>query len=418
MANDFHRRLHLGITEAQQVAASVLSSLITSSSASSAASGARARDTEQHTASSSVLGYNIKKAATAVLKLVHLDKFFTFVGNSPVYSASYPTTKPTARSSSVLPTYPRNELSLEACDLLNITACKASIALTKNEKQEESGVFVVVYNHLAHKRTVPVRVPVDVGRTCNWIVTGKSSGFCYLVVFSQMSSVLCMYLEQTRTTPKLFFKFNIQITGPDGKEVQSQLVPISNTTATLQQLSISVNITTPDETADQELVFLAKLPALGYSTFTIQQAAEPHAAAASSTTSGTGCDAYKQQLESQKRFIPILQSSSSSNKNKNKHNDNDATVSLTNGVFEIQFDTTTGNVKQVVNLVDDIRVDFELEFGAYNASDDQEQPGGAYIFRYFEWFFDNSCAGTCTFSVFAGRICYIRIFNRNQPTNN
>ncbi|EFN53834.1 hypothetical protein CHLNCDRAFT_36397 [Chlorella variabilis] len=117
-------------------------------------------------------------------------------------------------------------IELEVCDWLNITACNTTVRLSATGK----GFMVVAYNPLGWSREAPLRVP-----PC-----GQS-----------------LFLGA----------------GPEGDEMASQLVPASHSTNSLQQLLAGVNATSPTTFGNAELVFVARLPPLGYSTFFVQPCA-------------------------------------------------------------------------------------------------------------------------------------------------
>jgi hypothetical protein len=189
--------------------------------------------------------------------------------------------------------------------------CCRSVSLSSAGR----GLMVAAYNPLGWSRQAPLRVPLSTNHTCGW-----------------------------------------RVTGPEGKEVPSQLVPAAASTRGLQRLLAQVNATSADTFGDAELVFVARLPPLGYSTFVVQPAPDcsqplPTAARGGSTVTG-GKDRY---------------------------------ASLDNGIVSLEFDTHTGLLHGLT--AEGVTTQLSLWFSWYNSSDGLEatenrgQASGAYIFR-------------------------------------
>ncbi|KAL0047195.1 hypothetical protein WJX82_009185 [Trebouxia sp. C0006] len=106
----------------------------------------------------------------------------------------------------------------------------------KMSKQGQ-GFLVVVYNALAWERpTEPIRVPLDVTADAEWVVTD-----------------------------------------PDGQGVESQLVPLAQSSQDLQSTMVKEGLLPSlDHAAQEELVFLAHLPPVGYAVYTIQPHSSEH----------------------------------------------------------------------------------------------------------------------------------------------
>ncbi|KAA6428404.1 MAG: Lysosomal alpha-mannosidase [Trebouxia sp. A1-2] len=127
-------------------------------------------------------------------------------------------------------------LRLQQCQLLNASVCEPSVQMSK----QGQGFMVVVYNALAWERpTEPVRVPLDTTAGAQWAVTD-----------------------------------------PDGQAVESQLVPVAQSSQDLQSIMVKEGLLPSlDDAAQDELVFLAHLPPVGYAVYTIQPYSSEHAPA-------------------------------------------------------------------------------------------------------------------------------------------
>ncbi|KAL4437798.1 hypothetical protein ABPG77_005710 [Micractinium sp. CCAP 211/92] len=135
VANDYHRRVHRGLKEAQAVVTSALDALIrgkykpsggplSGGAGSSAGGGALASQRRR-----------LQAAAQAQ-------------GGMP-----NPVDAP---------------IGLEVCDWLNVTACNATVRMSAAGQ----GVLVAAYNPLGWSREVALRVPVSTAATCTWTVKG------------------------------------------------------------------------------------------------------------------------------------------------------------------------------------------------------------------------------------------------------
>ncbi|KAK9903926.1 hypothetical protein WJX75_000663 [Coccomyxa subellipsoidea] len=117
---------------------------------------------------------------------------------------------------------------LGMCPFLNASVCHPTVEMSRLGHS----ILLAIYNPLGWPRTEGVRVPLDTGFTSNWTVTDG-----------------------------------------DGKEVLSQLVPVSNATLDLQNLMLQADILKNlTAAASYELAFRADAPPLGYSTYTISPA--------------------------------------------------------------------------------------------------------------------------------------------------
>jgi alpha-mannosidase len=161
-----------------------------------------------------------------------------------------------------------------------------------------------------------------------------------------------------------------------GKAVPAQIVPIDNRTLGipllyinyygLKKAGIEQKVKEYQNTATHVLVFSAKPPAMGYSTFS--------AKAASSAAEVAAPLAVGLSLES----VP----------------ETAAPFSVDNGVYKLTFDPATGMMTSITNLKTKITTSLEISWGWYNSSVGGCTPGpmgsglgcdgqasGAYIFR-------------------------------------
>ncbi|KAK7113104.1 lysosomal alpha-mannosidase-like [Littorina saxatilis] len=180
------------------------------------------------------------------------------------------------------------------CTLLNISVCPLS--------EDQNQFMVTVYNPIARTGLEHVRLPVSTDQTASF-----------------------------------------KVTGPDGQEVTSELIPISPDTFRIPERK--------KDTAKYELVFPASLVPLGYSVYTVTRNAVLQKAALEKKTFVQGVD-----------------------------------VVLQNEFISVSFDGTTGALKSMTNLEKRISIDVTQSFNYYNSfagnnSQPEFQSSGAYIFR-------------------------------------
>lgn len=206
-------------------------------------------------------------------------------------------------------------VQLKSCPWLNISSCE----ITSRWSDEGDKGLVVVYNPLSWPRTVPVRIPISGQSSCIW-----------------------------------------HVEGPSGKVMSPQIIEISNATRKLQQLSASINATDVEDHGSAELVFEAKLPPLGFSSYAVHV---------------QGCNGQARSTSHGKESA----SSNYKGKDKNKH-------SISNGHVAVHFNHTTG-LMMGLTYEDGRRLPLSIDMWWYNASDGCEtsegggQASGAYIFR-------------------------------------
>jgi len=234
-----------------------------------------------------------------------------------------------------------SSVRLEGCFLLNISTCAPTVELSR----VGAAIFLVAYNPLAWSRETPIRVPVSTGNTCHW-----------------------------------------KVSGPEGEDIPSQLVPIAESTQSVQSMLATVNATDPLAAGDAEIVFLGELPPLGYSSYILEPV-----------------DEGKNEERNSVSQMSAVHSTPADE-------DTDY-VSITNGLLTVTFDQSSGLMSSILinnnssttasgpstngsgnsgkggrsGEVSTIQLSSSLRW--YNASDgldsneDRGQSSGAYIFR-------------------------------------
>jgi alpha-mannosidase len=237
-----------------------------------------------------------------------------------------------------------SSVRLEGCFLLNISTCAPTVELSR----VGAPIFLAAYNPLAWSRETPIRVPVSTISTCDW---------------------------------KVF--------GPEGEEIPSQVVPIAESTHSVQSMLAMVNATDSVAAGDAEIVFVGELPPLGYSSYILEPV-----------------DDQESKRERDSSNAPLLEVSAGNSKNEDEES-----VSITNGIITATFDKSSGlmtsisiadegadrsadgtNDRDSSSDVSTIQLSSALRW--YNASDgldseeDRGQSSGAYIFRPSKGFSD------------------------------
>ncbi|KAK9810259.1 hypothetical protein WJX72_007477 [[Myrmecia] bisecta] len=232
-----------------------------------------------------------------------------------------------------------SDVKLQHCRLLNASVCAASVSLSK----AQGGLLVVVYNSLAWNRSQAVRVPLDTSAlNASWTVTG-----------------------------------------PSGPVVPAQLLPVSASTQQLQR-SLARADALPDQTAAAsiELVFMAHVPPLGYSVYTLQKKAKPTSGGGSGTVAGSdpSTDTTAQHSVVAEYNMPA----EGSNGRPGTPNDEDVVVS--NGRVALNLSTTTGRITHFANTKANLSIALETgvlwyKAGEAHAGGVDGAPEGAYLFR-------------------------------------
>ncbi|KAL4419672.1 hypothetical protein ABPG75_006770 [Micractinium tetrahymenae] len=298
VANDYHRRLHRGLKEAQAVVTSALEKLIRGEYKPNGDPGTLLASGGGGSADSALLTSQRRRLQAS---------------RQPEEGAPNPVDAP---------------INLEVCDWLNVTACNATVCLSAASQ----GIFVAAYNPLGWSREVAVRVPVSTNATCTW-----------------------------------------KVTGPEGEEVAAQLLPAAHSTLALQDLLASINATCPTTFGNAEVVFIARLPPLGYSTFFLQPVADP---SAGSCRGRAGIAAHASGAAT------VVPPAAAPDRKQPKSTDE---AVLDNGLARLEFDTNTGLLVHM--SVGGTTARLTTSFAWYNSSDgldsdeNRGQASGAYIFR-------------------------------------
>ena len=188
--------------------------------------------------------------------------------------------------------------ALTFCDHLNISVCSVT--------EESKSFTVTVYNAIARGVTPVVRLPVALP--------------------------------------------SMSVFGPQGSPVESQVLPISNETKKLR-----LNQNQKQSHSSYELVFTAKVPALGFATYFI--------------------NSTKAMSRLQKKFFRPVP--------KHAFKDSDE-LSIENEFIRLSFSQDTGHLTSMTDLSSKITTALSQGFYWYNGSmgnDSSKQPSGAYIFR-------------------------------------
>ena len=188
--------------------------------------------------------------------------------------------------------------ALAFCDHLNISVCSVT--------EQSKSFTVTVYNPIARDVTSVVRLPVAMA--------------------------------------------SMAVFGPQGTPVESQVLPISNATKELRQ-----NQNQKQSHSSYELVFTAKVPALGFATYFVNTTKSPS------------------RLQ-KKFFRPVPE---------HAYKDSDE-LSIENEFIKLSFSQDTGHLTSMTDLSSKTTVALSQAFYWYNGSmgnDSSKQPSGAYIFR-------------------------------------
>uniref|UniRef100_A0A5B7A988 Alpha-mannosidase n=1 Tax=Davidia involucrata TaxID=16924 RepID=A0A5B7A988_DAVIN len=203
----------------------------------------------------------------------------------------------------------RNENSVtkfQQCPLLNISYCPPSEAVLSKGKS----LVVVVYNPLGWKREEVIRIPVS--------ITG------------------------------------LIVRDSGGREIESQLLPLSNTSMSTRNFHVKAYLgRSPSGTPKYWLAFLASVPPLGFSTYTVSIAKQTGASSIIST---------------------VYTSEGST----------DNTVEVGQGNLKLLYIADEGKLTCYVNsrnLVTAFSEQSYSYYSGYNGTDKDPQASGAYVFR-------------------------------------
>jgi alpha-mannosidase len=265
VANDYHSRIYHGMEEAQNVVMHALGHLIAGGGRSNSGSGGE-------------IGAGAGVGVVATRKLQMKSSSSSFSEGEDAFLHLSHMDDDAATNHQITDKNDYSPVRLEGCFLLNISTCAPTIDLSR----VGAPIFLVAYNPLAWSRETPIRVPISTYSTCNWTVTG-----------------------------------------PEGQEIPSQLVPISESTQSVQSMLASVNATDPVAAGDAEIVFLGELPPLGYSSYILEPVGG------------------EEQRKNEKVAVAAAVSS------KKTVAEEDDTVSISNGLITVTFDQSSGLMSSI-----------------------------------------------------------------------
>ncbi|BDA45668.1 Lysosomal alpha-mannosidase [Coccomyxa sp. Obi] len=212
---------------------------------------------------------------------------------------------------------------LGLCHLLNASVCHPTVEMSRLGHS----ILVAMYNPLGWPRTQGIRVPIDTNFTSNWTVTDAS-----------------------------------------GQVVESQLLPVSNSTVDLQNIMLQADILgNLTAAASYELVFIAAAPPLGYTTYTLtpvwgaQLSGAPVTGLAAASRSRSWLNGTRLE-DNTTETQPLVQ--------------------LSSGVIDVSVSAATGRLLSLGRRGANLAADLNTEVFWYNSSDGQgHEASGAYIFR-------------------------------------
>ncbi|KAK9272279.1 hypothetical protein L1049_002650 [Liquidambar formosana] len=197
-------------------------------------------------------------------------------------------------------------MKFQQCPLLNISYCPPSEIDISHGKN----LILVVYNSLGWKRDDVIRIPV---------ISEK-----------------------------------VTVHDSEGRDIESQLLPLTDAYVGIRNYHVKAYLgKTPSETPKYWLTFMASVPPLGFSTYTISSA----------KSAGSG---------SNRSSVHTFQRSEKS------------TVEVGNGNLKLTFSADQGKLTNYVNSKSSVEESVELSYSyysAYNGTDKDPQASGAYIFR-------------------------------------
>ncbi|GLT27153.1 hypothetical protein SLA2020_021770 [Shorea laevis] len=196
--------------------------------------------------------------------------------------------------------------AFQQCPLLNISYCPPSEAALSDGKS----LVVVVYNPLGWRRDETIRIPV--------------------------------------LTAKLVVKDS------EGREIESQLLPVSNSTLRIRDHSVKAYLgKIPTETVKYWVAFSASVPPLGFSTYIIETA---------------------KQTGATSTFSTVFTSEGSENK----------TIAVGQGNLKLLYSADEGKLIRYVNSRNLVTASTEQSYSYYSGyagTDKDPQASGAYVFR-------------------------------------
>ncbi|KAL5581468.1 hypothetical protein UlMin_013910 [Ulmus minor] len=195
--------------------------------------------------------------------------------------------------------------SFQQCPLLNISYCPPSEAALPDGKS----LVVVIYNPLGWKREEVVRIPV--------------------------------------------FSERVTVKDSSGKEVEAQLLPISNATLSLRDYYVRAYLgNLPSETIKYWLAFLVSVPPIGFSTYVVSTAKTGSTSVLSSVYLSEGST--------------------------------DSTIEVGKGNLKLIYSANEGKLTHYVNSRNQVTASAEQSYIYYSGNDGtgkDPQASGAYVFR-------------------------------------
>ncbi|KAG8482418.1 hypothetical protein CXB51_024080 [Gossypium anomalum] len=197
--------------------------------------------------------------------------------------------------------------SFEQCPLLNISFCPPSEAALSSGKS----LVIVIYNSLGWKREETIRIPVSSER--------------------------------------------IVIKDSEGREIESQLIPLSNSTLRTRSQYIKAYLgKKPRETAKYWVAFSVSVPSLGFSTYIV---------------------ATTKETDGRSPTISTMHTYEASENN---------TIEVGQGSLKLLYSADKGKLTRYVNTRNSVTAFAEQSYGYYSGNDGTDkdpQASGAYVFR-------------------------------------
>ncbi|KAK9678088.1 hypothetical protein RND81_11G187100 [Saponaria officinalis] len=199
----------------------------------------------------------------------------------------------------------KSQTSFQQCPLLNISYCPPSETILSKGKS----LVVVVYNSLGWNRDEVIRIPVDADK--------------------------------------------IVVKDSNGKEVESQLLPVTNASLNIRNVHLKAYLGKPSQGAIKYwLAFQVSVPPLGFSTYIVSRSQAGARLAVSSTFTVEG-------------------------------NAND-TIEVGQGNLKLQYSVNKGSINRYINnrnLVDALTEQSYSYYYGFSGTDTDSQASGAYVFR-------------------------------------
>ncbi|GLT81598.1 hypothetical protein SLE2022_000390 [Rubroshorea leprosula] len=196
--------------------------------------------------------------------------------------------------------------AFQQCPLLNISYCPPSEAASSDGKS----LVVVVYNPLGWRRDETIRIPV--------------------------------------------FTTKLVVKDSEGREIESQLLPVSNSTLRIRDHYVKAYLgKIPMETVKYWIAFSASVPPLGFSTYIIETA---------------------KQTGATSTFSTVFTSEGSENK----------TIAVGQGNLKLLYSADEGKLIRYVNSRNLVTASAEQSYSYYSGyagTDKDPQASGAYVFR-------------------------------------